>query len=395
MHGGDVYTDGILKGQELIDYSSNINPLGVPSSFIDNISEAVDALTRYPDIQYRSLLKALKDYTDCPEEYFVLGNGAAEIIDLVIACHKSLLIAVPSFVEYEIDAKRWSCDIEYSYLKKQSHLNECQSLKVCLNLKYKNNNNNLLNQEYAEFSYDYEDILNKLQNVQGVILGNPNNPNGNIIDKAKFKKILEYCESNNKIIIIDEAFIEFTGEEQHSFVEEVKIYKCLFIIRALTKFFAVPGIRFGYGISSNNYLLKKIRERQNPWNINCFAEAAAKYVLKDNLYIEKSKAWITEERPRFLKALKNISFIDEVFLTYGNYVLCKLNKLEVEKPITGAKGTTSESEELYKLCIAKGYVIRKCDNYRGLDGQYIRLAIKDKFSNEKIIAMFEKLNFNQ
>lgn len=392
IHGGDVYTDGILKGQELIDYSSNINPLGVPSSFIDNISEAVDALTRYPDIQYRNLLKALKDYTDCPGECFVLGNGAAEIIDLVIACHKSLLIAVPSFVEYEIDAKRCSCDIEYSYLKKQSHLNECPNLKMCSNLKYKKDNNNLLNHEYAEFSYDYEDILNKLQNVQGLILGNPNNPNGNIIDKAKFKKILEYCESNNKIIIIDEAFIEFTGEGQHSFVEEVKIYKCLFIIRALTKFFAVPGIRFGYGISSNNDLLSKIRERQNPWNINCFAETAAKYVLKDSMYIEKSKAWITEERPRFLKSLKNISFIDEVFLTYGNYVLCKLNKSVFEKSMTGI---TSESEELYKLCLAKGYVIRKCDNYRGLTGQYIRLAIKDKFSNEKLVDMFEKLDFHQ
>jgi threonine-phosphate decarboxylase len=352
IHGGDVYTNGLLKGRELIDYSSNINPLGVPSSFIDNISEAVDALTRYPDIQYRNLLKALRDYTDCRSEYFVLGNGAAEIIDLVIACHKSLLIVVPSFVEYEIDAKRWNCNIEYSYLKKQ----EC-----------------------AEFSYDYEDILNKLQNVQGLILGNPNNPNGNIIDKVKFKKILEYCESNNKVIIIDEAFIEFTGEGQHSFVEEVKTYKCLFIIRALTKFFAVPGIRFGYGVSSNNDLLKKIRERQNPWNINCFAEVAARYVLKDSPYIEKSKEWIREERPRFLRALKNIYFVDEVFLSHGNYVLCKLNKLT--------------SEELYKLCLDEGFVIRKCDNYRGLDEQYIRLAIKDKGSNEELITMFEKLNF--
>lgn len=381
IHGGDVYTNGLLKGRELIDYSSNINPLGVPSSFIDNISEAVSALTRYPDIQYRGVLKALKEYTNCPEEYFVLGNGAAEIIDLVIACHKSLLIVVPSFVEYEIDAKRWNCNIEYSYLKKQSHLKD------------KSSDNNLLNQEYAEFSYDYEDILNKLQKLQGVILGNPNNPNGNIIDKAKFKKILEYCESNNKVIIIDEAFIEFTGELQHSFVEEVKTYKCLFIIRALTKFFAVPGIRFGYGVSSNRDLLRRIKEKQNPWNINCFAEVAVRYVLKDSTYIEKSKEWIIEERPRFLKTLKNISFIEEVFLSYGNYVLCKLNGLAFAKETTFMNGTTSE--ELYKLCLTDGVLIRKCDNYRGLYGEYIRLAIKDKLSNEKLITMFGNLKFEK
>ncbi|GCD09762.1 pyridoxal phosphate-dependent aminotransferase [Clostridium tagluense] len=367
IHGGDVYTDGLLQGRELIDYSSNINPLGVPKSFIDNIDEAINALTRYPDIQYRNVLKGLKEYIDCPEDYFVLGNGAAEIIDLVIACHKSLLIVVPSFVEYEIDAKKWGCNIEYSYLKEDINYND------------------LLKNEYAQLSYDYKDILNKLQKVEAMVLGNPNNPNGNIIDRGEFQKILEYCESNNKVIIIDEAFIEFTGDSRHSFVDEVKKYKCLFIIRALTKFFAMPGIRFGYGISSNAALIKNIKLKQNPWNINCFAELAARHVLKDSIYIEKSKEWIRAERPRFLKSLKNIYFIEEVFLTYGNYVLCKLNGLAFEKGLN--------SEEFYKTCLEQGFVIRKADNFRGLDKQYVRLAIKDRASNEKLVAMLESLKF--
>lgn len=368
IHGGDVYTNGLLQGRELIDYSSNINPLGVPSSFTNNIGEGIEALTRYPDIKYRAVLKALKEYTNCSEECFVLGNGAAEIIDLVIACHKNLLIVVPSFVEYEIDAEKWGCGMEYSYLKE------------CIN------ENNLLENDFAELSYDYEDILNKLQKVDAVILGNPNNPNGNIIDKVEFQKILEYCENNNKTIIIDEAFIEFTGDKQHTFAEEVKTYKCLFIIRALTKFFAVPGIRFGYGISSNAYLLRKIKEKQNPWNINCFAEVATRYVLKDEQYIEKSKQWIRNERLCFLEQLKDISFIDKVFLTYGNYVLCKLKGLAFEKELN--------SERFYKLCLAEGFLIRKCDNYRGLGKQYIRLAIKDRNNNEKLIHMLKKLRID-
>ena len=372
IHGGDVYTDGLRKGRELIDYSSNINPLGVPKSFNDNISEAVTALTRYPDIQYRDVLKALKKYIGCPEEYFVLGNGAAEIIDLVIACHKSLLIVVPSFVEYEINAKKWGCSIEYSYLKEEI------------------NEKGLLEDEYAKLSYDYEDILNKLQKVEGLILGNPNNPNGNIIDKVEFQKILEYCESNNKTIIIDEAFIEFTGDSQHSFAESVKDYKCLFIIRALTKFFAMPGIRFGYGISSNAALIKNIKEKQTPWNINCFAEVAVQHVLKDSEYIKKSKEWISGERPRFLKSLKDINIIEKVFLTYGNYVLCKLNGTALVKGITFDNGLTSV--ELYELCLEQGFVIRKVENFRGLDEHYIRLGIKDKGSNDKLIAMLKSLS---
>ena len=360
IHGGDVYTKGLLQGRELIDYSSNINPLGVPKSFTDNLDEGISALTRYPDIQYRSVLKALKEYTNCPEEYFVLGNGAAEIIDLVIACHRSLLIVVPSFVEYEICAKKWNCSIEYSYLKET--INE---------------------DEYAQLSYDYEDILNKLQKVEAVILGNPNNPNGNIIDKTKFQEILEYCENNDKTIIIDEAFIEFTGEQKHSFVEEVKKYTCLFVIRALTKFFAVPGIRFGYGISSNHDLIKNIKEKQIPWNINCFAEVAARHVLRDEEYIEKSKQWIREERLGFLEKLKKISFMDKVFLSYGNYVLCKLKAVAFEKEL--------DSEIFYSLCLAEGFLIRKCDNYRGLDDKYIRFAIKDRNNNEKLLTMLRNL----
>ena len=98
---------------------------------------------------------------------------------------------------------------------------------------------------------------------------------------------------------------------------------------------------------------------------------AVRHVLKDEVYIQKSEKWISEERPRFLKSLNNISFIDKVFFTYGNYVLCKLN------------GITSD--KFYKLCIVQGFVIRKADNFRGLDKQYIRLAIKDNGRNEKLI----------
>lgn len=393
IHGGDVYTKGLLQGRELIDYSSNINPLGVPKSFMDNLNEGVSALTRYPDIQYRGVLKALKEYTNCPEECFVLGNGAAEIIDLVIACHRSLLIVVPSFVEYEIDAKKWNCSIEYSYLKESScheefscaekpfNSEEYSNLKKCSHLKEAINKN-----KYLQLSYDYEDILNKLQKVDAVILGNPNNPNGNIIDKTKFQEILQYCESKNKVIIIDEAFIEFTGNEKHSFAEEVKKYKCLFVIRALTKFFAVPGIRFGYGISSNHDLIKNIKEKQNPWNINCFAEVAARHVLRDEEYIEQSKQWIRKERLGFLENLKDISFMDKVFFSYGNYVLCKLKGLAFEKELN--------SEIFYSSCLAEGFLIRKCDNYRGLDEKYIRLAIKDRNNNEKLLTILRNLRID-
>ena len=390
-HGGDIYTEGILKGKSLLDFSSNINPLGVPESFRDHIQEALESAIRYPDLQYRCLKEYIENYLQFSRKYFtenteedlnkksalyeikeklsyrndkekekyllynnvnvrhlVLGNGAAEIIDLVISCFKSICIVIPSFVEYELNASKWGCEIEYSYLD-------------------------------VEMNYDYEDIALKLKKVEALIIGNPNNPNGGVIDKYKFKSILDYCENNGKTIIIDEAFIEFTGKRNFSFLEEIEKYKCIFIIRALTKFYAMPGIRFGYGISKNKIIIDKIKSKQNPWNINCFAETAVKYVLKDKNYIEESLQWIEREREFMYYRLKNVKIIGKAYKTYANFILCKI------------EGTSCE--ELYKFCLENGIIIRRCENFKGLSENYIRLAIKDRKSNEKILELLHRTDF--
>ncbi len=369
-HGGDIYTQGLLKGKQILDFSSNINPLGIPESFKNNIEEALESVERYPDVEYRTLKNYIKEYIEFSRKYFdegekkheniteklnqsvlssnniVLGNGAAEIIDLVISCFSRVCIVVPSFIEYEKNALKWQCSIEYSLLKN-------------------------------DMTYDYDDINSKIIAADALIIGNPNNPNGGVIDKKRFKAILDFCEENNKTIIIDEAFIEFTGRNGFSLLEQIQNYKCIFIIRALTKFFAMPGIRMGYGISNDEELINKIRNKQNPWNINCFAETAVKYVLNDRDYIEKSLKWIEEEREFMARQLKKINFIEEVYNTYTNFVLCKLKKLDCHK--------------LYDLCLEKGIAIRKCQNFKGLNEKYIRLAIKDRKNNEKVIKLLNSL----
>jgi Histidinol-phosphate/aromatic aminotransferase and cobyric acid decarboxylase len=363
-HGGDVYTEGIFKGKELVDFSSNINPLGVPISFKENINEALESMERYPDVKYRNVKKHLKNYMKFSSSYFdsenqslqkfiideediVLGNGAAEIIDLAISCFKNICIVVPSFIEYEKNAVKWGCQIEYSYLKK-------------------------------DMNFDYKDILSKMKNSEALIIGNPNNPNGNVIDKDKFKVIMDYCQKNNKVILVDEAFSEFTGKKGFTLLKDMENYHCIFIIKALTKFYAMPGIRMGYGVSKNRELIEKIQEKQNPWNINCFAEVAVKYVLKDQQYIEESLKWIEEERSFITHKLKNIDFIEKVYTTYSNFVLCKLKNIDCHK--------------LYDLCLEKGIVIRKCDNFKGLNEEYVRFAIKDRQSNEKLIEALNSIN---
>lgn len=348
QHGGDIYTDGLLQGKKLIDFSSNINPLGVPQSFKDHLEEGLEALFRYPDSQYRQLKKYILDFVgeNIDEENIILGNGAVEVIDQVISCFTSLLIVVPSFTEYELFAKKWNCNVEYSYLD-------------------------------SEMNNDYEDIINKLKNCQAMIIGNPNNPNGGVIDKVEFLKILNYAEDNNKKIIIDEAFIDFTAEEKLSFNKEMGRYKNLIVIKALTKFYAMPGLRFGYAIIKDKLLAENIRVKQNPWNINCFCEVAAKYVLKDLEYREKSLEWIKEEGPYFQKQLEKIECIEKVYKSNSNFVLCKL------KGVSGS--------DLYEFCRENGVVIRLASNFKGLDDSYLRFAIKDRESNNVLLNILRSI----
>ena len=341
-HGGDIYTEGLFKNRKLLDFSSNVNPLGVPKSFIKNMDKAINAIERYPDIHYRESKRSIKEYLKglVEEEEIILGNGAAEIIQLALSNFDKILIVVPSFTEYEECAKKSSSKIGYSYLDSNMEL-------------------------------DYKDIKRSVLNYDALILGNPNNPNGGLIDKRSFYEILDICEENSIIVIVDEAFIEFAGNESLSFVEDIKSYNCLFIIRALTKFFALPGLRVGYGVSKNKKLIDTLKNKQIPWNINCFGELAILEVLKDEDYIKDSLNWIESSREILVRSLKDIEFIKVIYKSSGNFLLCRL------KGITGKR--------LYEYCLKKDILIRVCDNYKGLDEYNVRFAVKDSYKNSILV----------
>lgn len=347
-HGGDIYTEGRFKGVKLLDFSSNINFLGVPDSFKANVHKALEDMTCYPDLKYREVKYHIKEYLkgDLREENIILGNGAAEIISLAIGALVKPCIVVPSFSEYEAAVKIKSKEIVFS------PLNE-------------------------DFSYNYGDIKDKLKECDGLVIANPNNPNGGIINREAFKEIIGYCEKNKKRIIIDEAFVEFINDNNQSFIDKCCSFRCLFIIRALTKFFGMPGVRLGYGVSSDMDFINSLSKHQIPWNINTFAELAVKSVLKDGKYINDSKTMLLKERTYFTHKLQEFKFVDKIFESHANFILLRLRK------ITG--------EDIFNYCISKDVLIRRCRNFRGLDDSFIRLAIKSREDNNKLLSIFEAL----
>lgn len=352
-HGGNIYEAAFKYGidvDEIIDFSANINPLGLPDKLRNAIVSNIDIITKYPEPSYKELIDAIAKYNSVDENYIFPGNGAIEIIFLMIEAisPKKTLLLAPTFIEYERALKKVQSDINYYELKEEN-----------------------------EFKVDRQVLLEKIdKEIDLIILCNPNNPTGQIISKEILKEVLEKCKAQNIFLIVDEAFIDFTDKEINmSLTRFVEEFSNLIIIKAFTKFFAIPGLRLGYGITSNKKLKDRIEEICQPWTINGFASMAGRILLEDKEYIDKSKIFFQKERKYLFESLKNIKQL-QVFKPEANYIFFKVLK---------------EKVDLKTELIRKKILIRQCDNYVNLDSTYYRIAIKDRKSNEKLIKTLKEV----
>lgn len=346
LHGGNIYKlkrDG--KG-ELLDYSSNINPLGVPESFKKAVMENILDLEKYPDIDYIELREEIAKYNSCSLENIVVGNGATEILFLYMKAMegKKVLIISPTFAEYERAA--------------------INSGKIVNYFPYED-----------DFSLNLSKLDKFLTDEDIVVICNPNNPTGKFQNLDTLKNLIEILEKKNKKLFIDEAFIEFieNWEEKTAFLLE---NENIFILRALTKYFALPGVRLGYGMTYNMEIMNKIANIREPWSVNGVAEIAGKTMLKDDKYIKETDEWIKNEKIWFFEKLNEINNI-KAFKSEVNFILVKLLK--------------DTSMEFREKMIKEGIVVRDASNFKYLDNSYIRLAIKDRERNLKVIEALKKV----
>lgn len=344
-HGGDLLSYERYYDGELIDYSSNINPLGLPKGLDKVLIDGFKDIKAYPDIKYRRLKKSIANYLNCGEDNVVVGNGAVELIDNFIVLSNRVLVCTPSFSEYE----------------KRAIVHK----KEVIQIPYNN-----------DFTIDTLSIGNKIQKDDLVVLGNPNNPTGLRIDKIDLIMLYNIIKKSEAYLLLDEAFFEFCPMDYDS-VELFRQtnYENLGIIRAATKFFALPGIRLGYGCTSRD-IVERITKVELPWSINSLAEAAGNFIFKDKKYIEESKRYIDNERKFVHEGLSKISNI-KIYPTETNYLLIKLLKWN--------------EEYVFNFFLKRGIVIRKCSSFVGLSENYIRIAIKDRKSNIRLIEIFNEL----
>lgn len=348
LHGGNIYRLKREGKGELLDYSSNINPLGVPESFKQKVIENFDILEKYPDPDYVELRESIGRYNGIDIENIVVGNGATEILFLYMKSlkPKKAYIVAPSFAEYRRALESIDCEIEYFILD-----------------------------EKENFNFDVERFINSIPQCDLVVICNPNNPTGNFISLENIQKINKELKKRGIKLFIDEAFIEFIKGWEDFTAVNLKDSN-IFIMRALTKFFAVPGLRLGYGISYDREIMKTIPKYKEPWSINSFADIAGKVMLWDREYIEKSEKWIEEEKIWFYNETLKMNGIKS-YRTNTNFILIKL--------------LNKTSDEVREKMIEKGIVIRDASNFVGLDNHYIRLAIKDRENNRKVLQSLSEV----
>ena len=380
FHGGNIYKIFREKNiKEILDYSSNINPYGIPESLKKRITENLEILERYPDPDYVELRQKLSNLNKVNLSDIILGNGATEIIFLFMKVinPKKILIVSPTFGEYERAVKATEISGDTVSLSSSNGDN-------------KNIENKKIEIEYFElkesddFKLNIGNLKNELENKYDLlIICNPNNPTGKFLKLAQTEEILKECNKYNTKLFIDEAFIEFLEDGmKESIINTEGNKKNLFVTRAFTKFFAIPGLRLGYGMYFDKELEKKISEKKEPWSVNNFAEMAGLTVLDDAEYIEKTLKWIAEEKIYMYEKLNKISGM-KVYETEVNFITGKID----EKLFSEGVNVKILREKM----LEQGILIRDASNFKFLDERFFRLAIKDRASNERVIEAMKEI----
>ncbi len=337
-----------IKKEDIISFSANVNPLGISTKLKEGIKEHIDCITTYPDREYASLRNCIAQYCGCEAESVIVGNGSTELISLFVKIEnpKKALILGPTYSEYEREISLVGGKTIYYPLKEEN-----------------------------DFLLDTKDFISKLtEDIDMVIICNPNNPTGTAISSADMRKILDACMACHIFVMVDETYVEFAEDvSKISAVGLTRTYGNIAILRGTSKFFAAPGLRLGYAICSNADLISEINKRKDPWTINSIAVVAGTLMFTDQEYINKTRGLITSERDRMYKLFEESSRF-KPYKPEGNFMLLKI----LEDGLT--------SGELFDRCIKKGLMIRDCSTFPYLGENYIRFCFMNPSDNDKLAA---------
>lgn len=356
-HGGNIYRVAEELGipdDKLIDFSASINPLGISGKVKTIIKKEMRNLVHYPDPDTKMLRERLSEYHDIDHETVICGCGSTELIYLIPRALKpeSVLVPAPTFSEYERAVRISNGSRVMSYELREE------------------NNFSIITDKFIS-AIERLSFNSKLRTLNSklVFLCNPNNPTGHLLKREEVLRIADAARDTGCMLIVDEAFIDFCPDE--SVIREVRHNPYLIVLRSMTKFYALTGLRIGYGVFPGR-LLSRIKEYKEPWTVNNLAQKAAIAALEDNEYLNRTSRLMKEEKDFLEKGFKKVGI--EFYPSDANYYLLNV----------GAR-------RVIPLLTKKGILVRDCSNFKGLGGSYIRVAVKSRKHNRMLLKELENI----
>lgn len=340
VHGGNVHRaseeTGIPVG-EIIDFSASINPLGMPEAVVAAVREHIPLLVHYPDPFGTRLANHIGRWAGVEPRSVICGNGSTELIYLLVRAlaPRRVLVPAPTFSEYERACRMEGAEIAPLALSPSDG-----------------------------FTIDPERFRRELAGCDMAFLCNPNNPTGSVMNRDTVQRLAQAARTCGCRLVVDEAFIDFVPEQ--SVTADAGGNEQLIVLRSLTKFYALAGLRIGYAVL-HPAVADRVREHKEPWTVNTLAEQAAVAAINDRGFRERTLALITEEREFLAQGFRSLGI--RWFPAAANYFLLRLER---------AQGAAA-------AMLRRGVLVRDCSNFTGLDRTYLRVAVRSRTENERLL----------
>ena len=337
-HGGDIYA----YDRDLLDFSVNLNPLGMPDRVLRAVREHAEEYDRYPDPHCRALRRALSVRESVPEKWLVFGNGAADLIVrlCMVLKPKRALLPAPTFSEYEKAVRLAGGEVRRFFLRQEAGY---------------------------QVTADYADAVQLGDSV--VFLCNPNNPTGALAEPGTVEALLSACGQVGAVLVVDECFLPFT--DGRSCQSWLRAYPNLMVLRAFTKLYAMAGLRLGYLMCADEDLAGRIGAWGQSWSVSAPAQVAGLAAVSEEGWPERTRRFLRMERPWMTDALGALGFF--VYPSHSNFLLFQARP------------------DLWDRAMALGVMLRPCSNFPGLDGSYFRIGLKKRVQNEMLLQVLKEI----
>ena len=359
-HGGDIYRlaeELRIPERKVLDFSSSVNPLGVSKKIKAEMRKHLKYLHNYPDPEAKRLRKRLAGHYGIDPEMILCGNGSTELIYLIARALRpqSVLVPAPTFSEYEralrtTESGGQRTDIEYFLLKSENGF-EINPDEFVNTLKGKTISSLLTPHTPRSFDMTF--------------FCNPNNPTGRLLKREDVRKIADAAKGLGCYFVVDEAFVDFCPDA--SVIRDVADNPYLIVLRTMGNFYSLGGLRLGYGVFPR-HLADKLREFKEPWTVNSLSQRAAVEALRDRVFREETFVLMRQEKRFLEKSFRKLGL--DFFPSDTNFYLLKMNS----------------ADEVIRTLKTKGILLRDCSNFRGLDGTYLRVAVKSHKDNTMLVG---------